>query len=102
MEAMAAVERLIKKRIERVLVPGFQPSGATVAALMGDEPTRKREQPGRKAEQPGRRERRPASGHPPKRTADPIFSTPYEPATQASEAPKPAEATQKGKRKQPQ
>ena len=35
MEALAAIERLIKKRIERVLVPGFQPSGATVAALMG-------------------------------------------------------------------
>jgi ATP-dependent RNA helicase RhlE len=109
MEAMAAIERLIKKRIERVLVPGFQPSGATVAALMGDQPTRRREQPARKAEQPARKaeqparkERRPATGHPPKRPADPIFSTPYEPATQASEAPKPAEASQKGKRKQPQ
>ena len=37
-DAMAAIERLIKKRIERVLVPGFGPSGATVAALMGDQP----------------------------------------------------------------
>ncbi|MGH8735225.1 MAG: DEAD/DEAH box helicase, partial [Burkholderiales bacterium] len=35
MEAIAGVERLIKKRIERVLVPGFQPGGTTVAALMG-------------------------------------------------------------------
>ncbi|HEY1290803.1 MAG TPA: DEAD/DEAH box helicase [Burkholderiales bacterium] len=95
MDAVAAIERLIKKRIERVLVPGFQPSGATVAALMGDEPRRKRAEPPRK-------ERRPAAGHPPKRPADPIFSTPYEPASQASEAPKPAEANPKGKRKQPQ
>jgi len=109
MEAMAAVERLIKKRIERVLVPGFQPSGATVAALMGNEPTRKAEQPARKAEQPARKgeqparkDRRPGAGHSPKRAADPIFSAPYEPASQAPEAPKAAEPQQKGKRKQPQ
>jgi ATP-dependent RNA helicase RhlE len=88
MEAMAAIERLIKKRIERVLVPGFQPSGATVAALMGDQPARK--------------ERRPAAGQPPKRAADPIFSKPYEPAAPAPEAPKAAEPEQKGKRRQPQ
>src|SRR5262245_50889645 len=95
MDAIAAIERLIKKRIERVLVPGFQPSGATVAALMGDEPTRKRTEPARK-------ERRPAAAHPPKRPADPIFSTPYEPTTQTNDAPKPAESQQKGKRKRPQ
>src|SRR5258706_231519 len=41
MESLAAIERLIKKRIERILVPGFQPSGATVATLMGDQPTRR-------------------------------------------------------------
>jgi len=101
MEAMAAVERLIKKRIERVLVPGFQPSGATVAALMGDEPRKKREGV-QKGEQPARKDRRPGAGHSPKRAADPIFSAPYEPASQAPEAPKAAEPQQKGKRKQPQ
>jgi ATP-dependent RNA helicase RhlE len=101
MEAMAAVERLIKKRIERVLVPGFQPSGATVAALMGDEPRKKREG-AHKGEQPARKDRRPGAGHSPKRAADPIFSAPYEPASQAPEAPKAAEPQQKGKRKQPQ
>src|SRR5687767_10841928 len=31
MEAMAAIERLIKKRIERVLIPSFEASGASVA-----------------------------------------------------------------------
>jgi len=85
-----------------VLVPGFQPSGATVAALMGDEPKRKGEQPVKKGEQPARKDRRPAAGQSPKRAADPIFSTPYEPASQAPEAPKAAESQQKGKRKQPQ
>src|SRR5690349_19695049 len=40
-DGIAAIEKLIKKRIERVLVPGFQPSGAAVAALMGDERRRK-------------------------------------------------------------
>ena len=90
MEAIAAIERLIKKRIERVLVPGFQPSGTTVAALMGDQPTR--------------RARRPAANEPARRPpADPIFSKPYEPdaAAPAASAPK-AEEPQQGKRKRPQ
>src|SRR6202007_2956581 len=39
-EALAAIERLIKKHIERVLVPGFQPSTGTVATLMGGEASR--------------------------------------------------------------
>jgi ATP-dependent RNA helicase RhlE len=90
MEAIAAIERLIKKRIERVLVPGFQPCGATVAALMGDQPTR--------------RARRPAANEPARRPpADPIFSKPYEPdaAPPAASAPK-AQEPQQGKRKRPQ
>src|SRR5262245_463610 len=81
MEAIAAIERLIKKRIERVLVPGFQPGGATVAALMGDEPSK-----GRKSE-------------PKKPAADPIFSKPYEPSPPSGE-PKPE--PQRSKRRQPQ
>jgi ATP-dependent RNA helicase RhlE len=92
MDAMAAIERLIKKRIERVLVPGFQPSGATVAALMGDEPVKRRH-----AEPEKRRQTEPK-----KAGADPIFSKPYEPAAPAPAAEKPAESQQKSKRKQPQ
>jgi ATP-dependent RNA helicase RhlE len=89
MEAIAAIERLIRKRIERVLVPGFQPGGTTVAALMGDEPKR--------------RERRPAPVQAAKRNIDPIFSKPYEPAA-APETPAPKTETpqQTGKRRQPQ
>src|SRR6185503_6705160 len=37
MEAVAAIEKLIKKRIERVLVAGFQPSTGSVATLMSGE-----------------------------------------------------------------
>ncbi len=90
MEAIAAIERLIKKRIERVLVPGFQPGGTTVAALMGDGPKR--------------RERRPAPVRAAKRNIDPIFSKPYEPpptaaAPAAAEKPEPQP---RGKRRQPQ
>ena len=97
MEAMAAIERLIKKRIERVLVPGFQPSGATVAALMGDEPRRKERRPAATAVPPSR-----STGQPPKRASDPIFSKPYEPAAPAAEGPKSSEPQQKGKRRRPQ
>jgi ATP-dependent RNA helicase RhlE len=87
-DAMAAIERLIRKRIERVLVPGFQPSGASVATLMGDQ--------ARKAS-----DRRPTAGTPPKRPADPIFSKPYEPS---APPPKPiAEPQQQpSRRKRPQ
>jgi ATP-dependent RNA helicase RhlE len=82
MDAMAAIERLIKKRIERVLVPGFQPSGATVAALMGDEPRKRAKPEPKKAA-----------------AADPIFSKPYEPSPPSGE-PKPE--PQRPKRRQPQ
>ena len=82
-EGVAAIERLIKKRIERVLVPGFQPNGASVAAMMGDE---RRKAP-RPTAKPG---------------ADPIFSKPYEP-TSAPPEPKASEPQQQhSKRRQPQ
>jgi ATP-dependent RNA helicase RhlE len=84
MEAMAAIERLIKKRIERVLIPSFEPSGATVAVLMGDQPKRQ------------------ASRHPAKPGADPIFSKPYEPAAGQPASPKAAEPEPRNKRRQPQ
>jgi ATP-dependent RNA helicase RhlE len=103
MEAMAAIERLIKKRIERVLIPSFEPSGATVAVLMGDQPSRDRDR-----DRDRGRHARPASSsstQAPKRTSDPIFSMPYEPATapQAAATTDKAEPQQQsGKRRQPQ
>ena len=89
-EAMEAIERLIKKRIERVLVPGFQPHGASVATLMGDQPTPRRSSP------PVRRDR------PPAKPADPIFSKPYEPGTSPPAPPKQELPQQQPRRKQPQ
>jgi ATP-dependent RNA helicase RhlE len=83
LESLAAIEKLIKKKIERVLVPGFGPSPGTVATLMGGESS-KRGAPRREAKKPA---------------ADPIFSKPYEPAAAArsvAEEPKPR------KRRQPQ
>jgi ATP-dependent RNA helicase RhlE len=90
-DAVAAIERLIKKRIERVLIPNFGPSGPSVATMMGDQPSHKDRE----------RRRSPSSG--PKRQVDPIFSKPYEPAGPAA-TPIPAanqEAPQ-AKRKRPQ
>ena len=100
-DAMAAIERLIKKRIERVLVPSFQGSGASVAALMGDEPRRSREN-GRDR---GRDRTRQPPSSAPKKGSDPIFSAPYEPgaATQPeSSTAKPEPQQQSSKRRQPQ
>jgi ATP-dependent RNA helicase RhlE len=86
-ESLAAIEKLIKKRIERVLVAGFAPNTGEVATLIGRRPrSASREE--------SRRERPPA---------DPIFSKPYEPGT-ASAAPAPAQKSepQSSKRRQPQ
>jgi ATP-dependent RNA helicase RhlE len=83
-EAIGAIEKLIRKRIERQFVPNFGPSARTVAGMMGDEPRRK-----------------PRPAPPSKPQADPIFSKPYEPGTVAPAAPKP-EPPQHPKRRQPQ
>jgi ATP-dependent RNA helicase RhlE len=88
-DAMAAIERLIKKRIERVLIPGFGPSGASVATLMGDQARRDKE-------------RRPAAGTPPKRPADPIFSKPYEPSATPAPAANHEAKQHPSRRKRPQ
>jgi len=90
MESLAAIERLIKQRIDRVLVPGFQPSGATVATLMGGQPSPRRSPPN------VRRDR------PPVKPADPIFSKPYEPGTAPPAPAKPEAPQQQSKRRQPQ
>jgi ATP-dependent RNA helicase RhlE len=113
MEALAAIEKLIKKRIERVLVPGFQPSPGTVATLMGGEARHPNRNEGAKNANPrpdggrheGPRHEKPRHEAPrrEKPAADPIFSKPYEPgqapAPAPAESPKPAG---QGKRKQPQ
>ena len=92
-DAIAAIERLIKKRIERVLVPSFEASGASVAALMGDEPRRK----------PKREERERSHGGHKKHPADPIFSKPYEPsAAPSTPSPTASEPQQSSRRRQPQ
>ena len=89
LEAIGAIERLIKKHIERELIPGFEPNAGTLATLIGGQPSSRREK-----EKPRERlrERKPA--------ADPIFSKPYEPSTSAGAEPKPEPS--RPKKKQPQ
>jgi ATP-dependent RNA helicase RhlE len=105
-DAIGAIERLIKKRIERVLVPTFEASGASVAALMGDEPrrdagrSRERDRDRGRGRDRGRHHQPGAS----KKASDPIFSAPYEPgsAPKPESAAKPEPQQQSGKRRQPQ
>jgi ATP-dependent RNA helicase RhlE len=125
-ESLAAIERLIKKTIERVLVPGFQPNVGTVATLIGSDvakPARR----GGEAPHRGRERERDRGGrdrgrdngrdngrergeaHPPRRepparpAADPIFSKPYEPSSaQPAQAAEPQPENSHGKRKRPQ
>jgi len=99
MEALAAIERLIKKKIDRVLVPGFQPDGGTVATLMG----REARGASRRGDAPRVTASRPMAPRPQRPQGDPIFSKPYEPsAVPAAPAPKPEEAPQQSKRRAPQ
>jgi ATP-dependent RNA helicase RhlE len=106
-DAIGAIERLIKKHIDRVLVPTFEASGASVAALMGDEPRRDAGRGSERGRERGRersRHHQPGASPSPKKGSDPIFSAPYEPGS----APKPDTAAkqepqqQSGKRRQPQ
>jgi ATP-dependent RNA helicase RhlE len=97
-DAMAAIERLIKKRIERQLIPGFGPSGASVATMMGDQPSRKEKE---RRPVPST-QRRPAPSTPPKRPADPIFSKPYEPSATPVPAANQEPRQQHSRRKRPQ
>jgi ATP-dependent RNA helicase RhlE len=109
-DAIAAIERLIKKRIDRVLVPSFEGSGESVAALMGDQPRRgadrgQERDRGRDRERDRGRERgrqhQPGSSSTPKKASDPIFSAPYEPGNgaKAESKPEPEAQRQSGKRR---
>jgi len=106
-DAIAAVERLIKKRIDRVLVPSFEGSGESVAALMGDAPRRGRENGSENGRERGRERGRDRGRQPhssPKKASDPIFSAPYEPgaAPKPDSAAKPEPQQPSSKRRQPQ
>ena len=85
-ESLAAIEKLIKQKIERVIIPGFEPGGATVAALMGREA-------GRDASRRREAPRRATAPMPPQKPVDPIFSKPYEPGqVQPASMPAPEQA----------
>jgi ATP-dependent RNA helicase RhlE len=110
-EAIGAIERLIKKKLERVLVAGFQPGGTTVAGMMSERPAgrreresgRERHRESRPSPQPqAQPQPQPQPTRPSRPPADPIFSKPYEPSG-AGQSPAPkSEAPQGSKRKQPQ
>jgi ATP-dependent RNA helicase RhlE len=96
LDSLAQIEKLIRKKIERVLVPGFEPDGGTLATLMGRDavPPPERRKPER--ERPAASARhasvpRSAPPRPQAKPADPIFSAPYEPGTAP---PKPQAAAQ--------
>jgi ATP-dependent RNA helicase RhlE len=102
MEAVAAIEKLIKKKIERVLVAGFEPSAGTVATVMGGQPSRRG---GESSRQGGEASRRHTPRREPKHrpSADPIFSKPYEASAAPAPSPTPAaEEPAPRKRRQPQ
>jgi ATP-dependent RNA helicase RhlE len=109
-ESLAAIEKLIKKKIEKVLVPGFSPGAGNVATLMGGESARprrgEREQPRRERERDrdrGHQQHAPRREQPQRPPADPIFSKPYEPtASQPQTAAEPKPEANQGKRRRPQ
>ena len=96
LDSLAQIEKLIRKKIERVLVPGFEPDGGTLATLMGRDaiPPRERRQP--EHERPAASARHASTPrnkppHPPSKPADPIFTAPYEPGFAPEQKPQPAQ-----------
>jgi ATP-dependent RNA helicase RhlE len=90
-EAFAAIEKLIRRKVERVLVPSFEPNTGAVAALMGDE-HRRRPRPQPRPQARPEHKPRPATAQQQPRPSDPIFSKPYEPAQGPAPKPEPAAA----------
>jgi ATP-dependent RNA helicase RhlE len=109
-EAMAAIEKLIKKKIDRVLVAGFAPSAGTAAAMMSERPRGEQRGDRGRPPRPQREPREPREGREPResreprmpreqrerpphrpqsppphqqKSQDPIFSKPYEPSSNA-------------------
>jgi len=88
-EALAAIERLIKLKLERVLVAGFEPNAGTVATMMGGARRGEKRRDARPApnlphrhsqqQLPPKPPPRPQHKPPQARPSDPIFSRPYEP-----------------------
>jgi len=99
LEALGAIERLIKRKIERTLVPGFEPDGGTAATLIGDrDKTSRRGHAARGTAPVPHKAPTKAPARPP---ADPIFSKPYEPTAEAPQAPRTGESQdqQQGRRR---
>jgi ATP-dependent RNA helicase RhlE len=90
-ERLEAIEKTIRLSIPRKIVPGFEPDGRVAPTMMS--------RPSGRGEA-GARERRPRHGErdrmtrPPQaaKNADPIFSSPYEPAAAPAAPPRPAPA----------
>jgi len=105
LEALAAIEKLIRRKLERVVVPGFEPDGMAVAGMIGGEPGRSGRGEGRRREGPRRegprREPRlaPRPAQPAK-PSDPIFSRPYEPDATSADAKTPEASEPQPRRKE--
>ncbi|MGH8707628.1 MAG: DEAD/DEAH box helicase, partial [Burkholderiales bacterium] len=103
LEALAAIERLIKRKLDSTLVPGFQPDGGTVATLVSRNGG---SEGGRRGPRRGDAPRPPAQSHAPHKAprpiGDPIFSKPYEPAPRAADDVPKAQESQQPKRRPPQ
>ena len=106
-EYLSAIEKLIKKKIERVLVPGFDLTPGVAATMIGGERRRDARPPrgeGRGHDRERDRDRRPSAPPVPRpqpKNADPIFSKPYEPGLPpASGEPKAAPSASSSKRRE--
>jgi ATP-dependent RNA helicase RhlE len=101
-DSLGAIEKLIGRAIERVLVPGFEPNAGTVAAVMGRGQSRAARGEGRgRGDARGRGAARPARVTRAPEGADPIFSKPYEPGLgHAAETSRAAESAPTRRAKQ--
>ncbi|MDH4192371.1 MAG: DEAD/DEAH box helicase [Betaproteobacteria bacterium] len=93
-ESLAAIEKLINRKLDRVLVTGFEPDGASVAGLVSRE--------ARHAAPRAERAPRIGQARAAKPPADPIFSRPYEPGPPSAGASEPVRGGLPPRRKERQ
>jgi ATP-dependent RNA helicase RhlE len=98
-ERLEAIEKTIRISIPRKIVPGFEPE-LSVASSMMSRPARGDLSARERKSRHGERDRltRPVRPPQPAKNADPIFSSPYEPAPASAAPPRPTAPAQRAPR----
>jgi len=99
-ERLDAIEKTIRLSIPRKIVPGYEPELSVAPSMMSRPTSRAQSGAGERKSRHGERDRltRPARPAQPAKNADPIFSSPYEPAPASAAPPRATAPAQRAPR----